>query len=364
MFRMTALVFGALLVCADASTEALAEPGGTAAEELAADLGFKTFACGPKKAHPWGKPHPGCNRPTPPGRADGLPVLFTIHMEATTSRECGEGIDPTVCVDDDRWATNMASLDAMVDALDDAGLKGTFLHQIQWLERLELSETGRAITQKMLDHGHEIGIHHHGWDHADPDGYTNNPDAVGADGFLGTMDDYMDIIHAWQERWNYTLVTVEGTGLTVDCDAQPEWIYRASDDHRNVDAVALDDPTDACGFEDGSGKPAWKVIALPSRPEPTRDFTKVGHTYFGKGAHANVDCLGLYTTQILARTEEIQTAGPAREDAINMVLHPVLDYGVASLTDTYDQFFLDIAAQGGVGMTLRAYMCERADYCE
>jgi len=300
---------------------------------------------------------------TDPDRADGLPILFSFHMEAKTARHCGVGINDVDCADDAEWAENMASLEALVDSLDSAGLKGTFQHQIQWLERLDESPEGEALMQKMIDNGHEIALHHHGWGHGDPDGYSNNPDA-GGEGFLGTMDDYMVIHNDWETRWNYQLVTMEGTDINL-YDGQPEWIYRTSDDQHSAFAIDLDDPSDLCGFDDGSGKPAWHSVTLPSTPSSSRDYTSVGHTYFGKGEAGTAECLEMYRVHILARTQEILDAGHESTDSINMVLHPVLDYAFPTLTDVYDQTFADLAALDGVfGMTVRDYMCERAEECE
>ena len=292
-----------------------------------------------------------------------VPVLLSLHMEAKTARHCTDGVLPEVCTTDEDWVQHMANLDGMVDALDNVGLKGTFQHQIQWLQRLEESETGRAITQKMIDNGHEIGLHHHGWGHADPDGYSNNPDAEG-DLFLGSMDDYLAILHAWEERWNYELVTIEGTELNF-WDNQLEWLFRTSDDQSNPDLVPLNDPGNACGMADGSGKPAWQVVALPSRPFWAPDYNMVGHTYFGRAGAAGVECQRVYSAHILARTMEIISAGPKSDDAINMVLHPQLDYASPDLSEVYNQLFADVVATGGVvGMTVRDYFCDRVGICE
>jgi len=294
---------------------------------------------------------------------DGLPVLLSLHMEAKTARHCDDGILPQNCTDDESWIDHMDGINEMLDVLDSVGLKGTFQHQIQWLQRLEESATGRAITRRMLDTGHEIALHHHGWGHGDPDGYSNNPDAEG-DLFLGTMDDYIDIVHDWEERWDYQLVTIEGTELNF-WDNQPEWLYRTSDDQNNEHLVPLDDPDNICGYADGSGKPAWQVVALPSVPTVGPEFSMVGHTYYGRGKLGQTACHEVYAAHILRRTQEILDDGPASDDAINLVLHPTQDYANPNLTGVYDQFFSDIMdLDGVVGMTVRDYMCERAGACE
>jgi hypothetical protein len=257
----------------------------------------------------------------------------------------------------------MAVLDTLVDALDANGLKGTFQHQIQWLQRLELSEMGRSITKKMIDNGHEIALHHHGWGHGDPDGYTDDATASG-DKLLGTMDDYLDWLHGWEERWSYQLVTIEGTDLNFG-DNRAEWIYRTGDDQNNAEIVDLSDPTDACGYSNGKGKPAWKSLALPSLPKEAKGYSTLGHTYFGKGQLGLADCQQVYSDNIVSRTKEIIARGPKTTEAVNMVLHPILDYAHPTLTGVYDQFFKDIVATNGVvGMTVRDYMCQRASLCE
>jgi hypothetical protein len=308
----------------------------------------------------------------PPSPFTPIPVMFSIHMEAQTARECppsstvgSESVEPD-CADESEWLDNMGHLDSLIDALDDAGLKGTFMHQIQWLLRLENSPMGRALIEKMIDNGHEIALHHHGWDHADPDGYSDYEFAAGGVDYLGDMDTYLLLVQGWQKRWSYELMTMDGTGLEVHGDERPEWIYRTGSDGHNNDAFELmyDPVADECGFASGSGKPAWKVVALPNRATAMDDHTLLGYTYFGKGSANSVDCLSLYTAQILARTRAVQVAGPDAGEGINMVLHPVSDYGSTHLRPVYDQFFQDIANQGGEGMTVRHFMCDRAGVCE
>ncbi len=298
-----------------------------------------------------------------------IPVIFSIHMEARTARECSSMIDPADCADDSEWLENMDHLDSLIDALNGAGLKGTFMHQIQWLLRLETSATGRMIIYKMIGGGHEIALHHHGWDHADPDGYSDCKEASGVD-HLGGMDAYLDLVRDWSQRWGYPLVTMDGTSLETCGDERPEWLYRTGSDRQSDLAFDLmyDPVADECGFADGSGKPAWTVVALPNsahRDTVQDDHTWLGYTYFGKGSANSQECLSLYTEQILARTRAIQVTGPARDEAINMVLHPVSDWGSdQDLRSVYEQFFHDIADQGGQGMTVRKFMCDRAGFCE
>jgi hypothetical protein len=303
---------------------------------------------------------------TAPEDRSGLPILFSLHLEAKTARRCDDGIAPRDCASDQDWQANMDRLDHLIDSLDSAGLKGTFQHQIQWLQRLEDSPEGQAITQKMLDNGHEIGLHHHGWGHGDPDGYTNITTASGPL-FLGDMDDYLDILHDWEDRWNYQLVTIEGTDLTL-YDNQPEWLYRTSDDQHSLHWEDLDDEFNLCHYADGTGKPAWRGVTLPSTATKADGFTKVGHTYFGKGevgVQGGAACQQVYADHILVRTKTLLSDGVETTDAVNMVFHPDIDYGLPHLTPGYDDFFQNIAEEEGViGMTVRDYMCERVGVCE
>jgi hypothetical protein len=306
--------------------------------------------------------NPDAGASTPP-TSSGLPIIFSFHLEAKTARECTAGFSEQECADDAEWQANVKVLDRLIDKLGAHGLKGTFQHQIQWLQRLEQSEEGKTITTKMIQNGHEIALHHHGWDHGDPDGYTDTP-GVSGNKFVGTMDDYLDWVHGWELRWSYQLVTIEGTDLNAG-DNRPEWIYRTSDDHNNVEAEALDDGGDECGYSDGTGKPAWLVVALPSQHRGTGTVTSVGHTYFGKGKTGTAACQSAYAAHILRRTEQILARGPKANEAINMVLHPDIDYGFSALTGVYDQFFADVSALSGiVGMTVRDYSCQRAAHCE
>ena len=162
----------------------------------------------------------------------------------------------------------------------------------------------------------------------------------------------------------YQIVTIEGTELNFG-DNQLEWLYRTSDDQANANSVPLNDPTDVCGYSDGMGKPTWMEVNLPSRPKSIMDYTMVGHTYYGRGSLGQTACQEVYAAHILERTAAILAVGPEFDDAINRVRHPTIDYANPDLTPVYNQFFSDITAlDGTVGMTVRDFMCERANQCE
>ncbi len=282
-----------------------------------------------------------------------LPVIFSIHMEAKSARECG-GVN-TSCKTDEEFVEMMDVVERMIDIYNETGLKGTFEMHIQWIQRLPKTDQGRRLIQAMIDGGHEPALHHHGMTQSDWDGYSDEAGASDSDEYLGSMSDYLEIVHQFEDDWGVELTTTEGTGLKTD--SQEEWIYRTSDDQNNSEAYTISDPDGVCPV----GRPVWTLITLPNQPRSAQGYTSIGHTHFGT---KNAACTENIGAQLLERINEIIDEGYDSNDVINFVFHP-MDYGTdADNMDAHDAFYRSLSEIDELyGMTVQQYMCERVDIC-
>ena len=181
-------------------------------------------------------------------------------METRTSRIC-DTVGP--CVEEEAWQPSVAELATLLERLDANGLNGTFEHPFHWLTRLTESAEGIAVTETMLGGGHEIALHHHGYDHDGWDGYSDSDAAstqhgVYKDVTAQPMSAYMNLVNAWEADHGYEIVTMEGTDLMSD--GQPEWTRGA---HR--------------GLSVGCGAANSHPAAAPTPPNPSWNrFATVG----------------------------------------------------------------------------------------
>lgn len=88
------------------------------------------------------------------------------------------------------------SLVQLVEAADTYSIDLTLLFTPQWGE-YALQDAGRLAQVRQWEaNGHELGVHHHGASHANPDGFTNDKDALRSSrDYRGTIDDMMAILN-------------------------------------------------------------------------------------------------------------------------------------------------------------------------
>lgn len=286
---------------------------------------------------------------------DRVPVLLSIHMETSESIPCDSGHKR--CKTDEEFGEMMIILERLIETLNATGLKGTFEHQITWLIRLEQSERGRSLIQAMIEEGHEIALHHHGFDHNDWDGYSNNPESNDH-----SMEEYMNIVHDFEKEWGIQITTMEGTDLSFD--GQEEWIFHTSDDQQNQYKVELKDPEGYCPV----GRPTWSVVSLPNKARELSSMNVInfGHTFFGGNfAQAKPDCTKVLSENILARIAEINLDDLETNEFLNFVFHPT-DYGKSEEnTQIYDKFFMTLGSMEElIGMTVQDFTCKRLKVCD
>ena len=64
----------------------------------------------------------------------------------------------------------------------------------QWAEYILNDQNKLNLLRKWQQHGHEVGLHNHGYDHGDWNGYTNRPRKEDDPRFRGTARDMMKLM--------------------------------------------------------------------------------------------------------------------------------------------------------------------------
>lgn len=304
---------------------------------------------------------PNENEPDSVANSDGLiPILFSVHTESSSSRIC-DGTEAR-CATDEEWEELLGVTERMIEAWDRNGLKATFQMQISWMTRLQDSDRGRDIIQSLIDGGHEIAIHHHGFTHNDWNGYSDDPESANGhdiytDLVAKPMSEYMEIVHAFEDEWGVQITTVEGTDLMID--RQPEWIFQTGDDGNNPNAQELNDPHNYCP----EGRPTWSSVTLPNSSSSLRSqgVTSVGHTWLSAQTG---DCTRTVMDHVLDIINSFESDELDADEVVNFVLHPK---DLTTNADNEDAFMEAFDAFGSieklVGMTVQEYMCERVGKC-
>jgi hypothetical protein len=64
----------------------------------------------------------------------------------------------------------------------------------QWAEYIIRDQSKLGLLKRWQHQGHEVGLHHHGYDHGDWDGFTNRKGKEGDPRFRGNVQDMMKCI--------------------------------------------------------------------------------------------------------------------------------------------------------------------------
>lgn len=83
----------------------------------------------------------------------------------------------------------------LVELADQYDAKLTLQFNLQWIEYLSMYSDKIDKFWKWHEGSHEIGLHHHGYDHNDWNGYTNRKGKNNDSKFRGNVLDMMEIIH-------------------------------------------------------------------------------------------------------------------------------------------------------------------------
>jgi len=73
-------------------------------------------------------------------------------------------------------------------------VKLTLQFNPQWAEYILKDKNKFNLLKEWQNQGHEIGLHHHGYDHGDWNGYTNRPEKENETRFRGKIKDMMDLM--------------------------------------------------------------------------------------------------------------------------------------------------------------------------
>ncbi len=88
------------------------------------------------------------------------------------------------------WLTTLK----LIELADRYKAKLTLQFNPQWAEYILNNQTYFNILKKWQEKGHEIGLHHHGYDHGDWDGYTNRKGKETDSRFRGRISNMMEIM--------------------------------------------------------------------------------------------------------------------------------------------------------------------------
>ena len=83
------------------------------------------------------------------------------------------------------------NLVALADSFD-ANL--TLQFNPQWAEYILNDENRYILLKEWQKRGHEVSLHHHGYDHRDWDGFTNRPNKKNHRGFRGDIESLMKLM--------------------------------------------------------------------------------------------------------------------------------------------------------------------------
>lgn len=110
-------------------------------------------------------------------------TFFSIHFEVgghTGNLEYQKTLWPT--------ATNLIKL------ADQYKAKLTLQFNPQWAEYILKDKNKFNLLKEWQEQGHEVGLHHHGYDHGDWNGYSNRLEAENDPRFRGRVKDMMDLM--------------------------------------------------------------------------------------------------------------------------------------------------------------------------
>ncbi len=98
-------------------------------------------------------------------------------------------------------------LSDLVNMSDQYGASLSIQLNPQWAEYILMDEDRFGRLKKWQQDGHEIGLHHHGYDHEDWDGYTNRDEGKRDSKFRGSVRDAVSLM----TRLVYPLRLLSGT---------------------------------------------------------------------------------------------------------------------------------------------------------
>ena len=82
----------------------------------------------------------------------------------------------------------------LINMADECDAQLTLQFNPQWAEYILNDQNKLNLLRKWQQHGHEVGLHHHGYNHGDWNGYTNRPRKQDNIRFRGTARDMIKLM--------------------------------------------------------------------------------------------------------------------------------------------------------------------------
>jgi hypothetical protein len=299
-----------------------------------------------------------------PPTTSGIPLIFSVHLEAKTGRKCD--VPGVLCATDAEFDDHMGWAETLVAAYKSRGLKGTFEMHLPWLTRLSESARGIAILKSITDGGHEIALHHHHFDHPDWDGYSDDPASAGQHSVYKNlkaqpMATHLAAVQSWESTFGYTIRTM--ASREFEFDWQAPWIFRTEDDLTPTKSTTLVDPSKTCA----KASPKAQAVNLPARYEKQPhiklgiDVHTIYHAWFIGDSPACQKTLASNVTAI-AQALDPKTLDP--KETVNLV-HHLHNYGSdPAIMAEFNAFFDQIIKVPNLKpMTVREFICDRVKVC-
>jgi hypothetical protein len=154
-------------------------------------------------------------------------TFLVIHFEVggdTRSLEYQEGFWP-------------AAID-LLDLADRYNAHLTLQFNPQWAEYILRDPSKLGHLKKWQQQGHEAGLHHHGYDHGDWDGYTNRPGKEDDPRFRGNVRDMMKLMRQFVHPYQISSDTITDEEFDfpqgIKYDTEGIQIYHARSEPRRV----------------------------------------------------------------------------------------------------------------------------------
>ena len=290
-----------------------------------------------------------------------LPLVLSVHFEPKTSRTCD--VEGVLCATDEEFSNWRDATDALISVLDANGLKATFQLEIHWLVRLDQDVQGQKTLQKMIEGGHEIGLHHHQYDNKDWDGFSDSPKSQQPHPtypqlVARPMSEWQGIVDAWQKRTGYRLKTASSPEVYFDWQAT--WLYRTLADPNPEASIPVIDPLNACN-------PSESEMQLPSRSGQTSIpaiNAEVPTAYYARFVASNAACQLALGNTVLDFARHFDGARGDKLNGVHLLFH-LSDYAATKeIQDAYDNFFQAAAnSETFEPLTVRDYLCQRMETC-
>lgn len=147
-------------------------------------------------------------------------TFLVVHFEVggdTKSLEYQESFWPT--------AINLIELSDKYDA------KLTLQFNPQWAEYIMKNKINYNLLKKWQKCGHEVALHHHGYDHGDWNGYTNRSGKENDSRFRGGVTDMMELMKQFAHPYQLMTGTITDEDFDypqgIEYDTEGIQIYHA-----------------------------------------------------------------------------------------------------------------------------------------